>query len=46
MPGLVAKVLPSESDIRFDETWKAEGDGWAGTLDMTIAGAPVAQAAR
>ena len=41
MPGLVAKVLPSESDIRFEEAWKPDGDGWTGTLDMTVAGAPV-----
>ena len=41
LPGLVAKVLPAESDIQFEETWKPDGDGWAGTLAMTVVGQPV-----
>jgi uncharacterized protein YndB with AHSA1/START domain len=41
LPALVAKVLPSESDLQFEETWIPAEGGWDGTLTMVIAGQPV-----
>lgn len=42
LPGVIAKVLPSESDIQFEETWTPDGEGgWDGTLAMDIVGQPV-----
>jgi hypothetical protein len=47
LPGLVAKVLSSESDLVFEEVWSAAGEGGArtGTLTMEAAGQPVKMAA-
>jgi hypothetical protein len=42
LPGLVARVLSSESDLDFVETWAAEADGGRkGTLTMEAGGQPV-----
>lgn len=42
LPGLVAKVLPSEADLEFEEVWGAEEDGGrSGTLNMVAVGQPV-----
>jgi uncharacterized protein YndB with AHSA1/START domain len=43
LPGLVAKVLSPESDLVFEETWSAPGEGGArtGTLTMDAVGQPV-----
>lgn len=41
LPGLVAKVLPSESDLQFEESWTKDGDGYTGSLAMDIVGRPV-----
>lgn len=43
LPGLVAKVLSPESDLVFEETWSAPGEGGArtGTLAMEAVGQPV-----
>jgi len=42
LPALIAKVLPAESDLHFEETWSAETDGGrTGTLTMEVAGQPV-----
>lgn len=42
LPALVAKVLPAESDLQFEETWQPDGDGgYSGTLTMDIVGQPV-----
>jgi hypothetical protein len=45
LPALVSRVLPSESDLHFVETWTPEGDGYAGTLTMEVAGQPVTMSA-
>lgn len=45
LPSLIAKVLPSESDLHFEETWAPEGDGYAGSLTMDVAGQPVSMTA-
>lgn len=43
LPGLVAKVLSSETDLVFEEVWSAAGEGGArsGTLAMEAVGQPV-----
>lgn len=41
LPALVAKVLPSESDLQFEETWALAEGGYDGTLTMDIVGQPV-----
>jgi hypothetical protein len=42
LPALVAKVLPAESDLQFEEVWTAAGDGgYTGTLAMDIVGQPL-----
>jgi hypothetical protein len=42
LPGLVAKVMSPESDLIFEESWSAEGDGGrTGTLAMEAVGQPV-----
>ncbi|MBK7014007.1 MAG: DUF2505 domain-containing protein [Sulfuritalea sp.] len=48
LPGLVAKVLRSESDLIFEEVWSAAGDGNArsGTLAMEAVGQPVKMTAK
>jgi hypothetical protein len=45
LPALVAKVLPSESDLQFEESWTKDGDGYTGTLAMDIVGQPVKMSA-
>jgi hypothetical protein len=48
LPGVVAKVLDSESDLIFEEVWSPAGDGGArtGTLTMDSVGQPVKMSAR
>lgn len=41
LPALVAKVLPAESDLQFEETWTADGDGYTGKLSMDVVGQPL-----
>lgn len=41
LPSLIAKVMPSESDLQFDETWTKDGDGYSGTLAMDVVGQPL-----
>lgn len=43
LPALVAKVMPAESDLLFEEIWHAaeEDGGRTGTMTMDIAGQPV-----
>ena len=42
LPALVAKVMPSEADLAFEETWGADDDGVrSGTLTMEALGQPV-----
>lgn len=42
LPALVAKVMSPESDLAFEETWRAEADGGrTGTLTMDAIGQPV-----
>ena len=42
LPGLLAKVMSSESDLLFEEAWLAESDGGrTGTLKMDAIGQPV-----
>ena len=45
LPALVSRVLPSESDLHFEESWEPEGDGYAGTLTMEVTGQPVSMTA-
>ena len=45
LPALVAKVLPAESDLQFEESWNKDGDGYTGTLTMDIVGQPVRMSA-
>lgn len=46
LPALIAKVMPSESDLQFEEKWKPDGDGgYEGTLTMTVDGQPVRMSA-
>ncbi|MBL8384294.1 MAG: DUF2505 domain-containing protein [Burkholderiales bacterium] len=47
LPGLVAKVLSSEADLNFEETWHAEEDGRrTGVLTMEAVGQPVTMTAQ
>jgi len=46
LPALVAKVLPAESDLQFDESWAPDGEGYGGTIEMNIVGQPVKMAAQ
>ncbi len=41
LPSLIAKVMPSESDLQFDETWTKDGEGYSGTLAMDVVGQPL-----
>ncbi len=41
LPALVAKVLPAESDLQFEETWTPAEGGYDGMLTMDIVGQPV-----
>ncbi len=45
LPALVARVLPSESDLVFEETWTPSDKGWSGTLAMDVPGQPVSMTA-
>jgi uncharacterized protein YndB with AHSA1/START domain len=46
LPGLVAKVIPPEADLVFEETWGPDEDGTrGGTLSMTAAGQPISMTA-
>lgn len=45
LPAFVAKVLPSEAELQFEECWEKDGDGYNGTLTMVIAGQPVTMTA-
>ena len=45
LPALIARVLPSESDLQFEESWTPEGDGYTGTLTMDVLGQPVSMTA-
>jgi hypothetical protein len=46
LPALVAKVLPQESDLQFEEQWTKDGEGYTGTLAMDIVGQPVKMTAQ
>jgi len=42
LSGVVAKVLPSESELQFEETWMPGGEGgYTGRMTMVIVGQPV-----
>ena len=46
LPGLMAKVMSSESDLIFTEVWAADADGVRqGKLDMDAVGQPVRMSA-
>lgn len=46
LPGLVAKVIPPEADLVFEEAWGPDEDGTRrGTLSMTAVGQPVTMTA-
>ena len=41
LPSLVAKVLKAETDMTIEEQWTHDGDGYAGSLTIELAGQPV-----
>lgn len=41
LPALIAKVLSTETDMTIDESWLADGDGYSGSLTLSLAGQPV-----
>jgi len=41
LPPVLAKLMSPEADIELTEQWTPEGDGYSGTLAMTIVGKPV-----
>jgi hypothetical protein len=41
LPTLIAKVLPADSDVHFEEVWTRDDDGYVGTWTMEILGQPV-----
>ena len=46
LPALVAKVMPSEADLVFEETWGPDEDGVrSGTLSMSAVGQPITMTA-
>ena len=46
LPAIVAKVMPPESDLVFEEKWSADNDGSrTGTLTMEAVGQPVTMSA-
>ncbi|MEY2953507.1 MAG: hypothetical protein RLZZ401_1594 [Pseudomonadota bacterium] len=46
LPGLVAKVMPPEADLVFEEAWSAEADGArTGSLHMEAVGQPITMSA-
>lgn len=38
LPALVARVLPAESDLQFEETWTPADGGYDGVLTMDVVG--------
>lgn len=46
LPALVAKVIPPEADLVFEESWGPDEDGTrSGTLSMTAVGQPITMTA-
>lgn len=46
LPALLAEVLPSESDLQFEEDWTPDGaGGYAGMLQMDVIGQPITMSA-
>ena len=46
LPAIVAKVMPPEADLVFDEKWSADEDGSrSGTLTMEAVGQPISMSA-
>ena len=46
LPALVAKVMPSEADLVFEEPWGPDEDGVrSGTLSMSAVGQPITMTA-
>lgn len=41
LPPMLAKLMSPESDIELEEKWTPEGEGYTGTLTMTLIGKPV-----
>lgn len=41
LPALVAKVLSTETDMTIEEHWVPDGDGYSGSLTLSLAGQPV-----
>ncbi len=47
LPALIATILPSESDIQFEESWTHDPEGgYQGLLTMEIVGQPVKMQAK
>lgn len=41
LPSVLAKVFNPKQTLNFQEEWQADGDGWSGTMQITIKGQPV-----
>jgi hypothetical protein len=41
LPALIAKVLSDETDMSIDEHLTPDGEGYSGTLSLSLAGQPV-----
>lgn len=45
LPALIAKILSPEAELKFDETWTRDGDGYSGALSMDVISQPVTMTA-
>ncbi|WP_372863818.1 DUF2505 domain-containing protein [Spongiibacter sp.] len=41
LPSVLAKVFNPKQTLKFREEWQADGDGWSGTINITVDGQPV-----
>jgi len=41
LPSVLAKVFNPKQTLKFVEEWQADGDGWSGTIQITVDGQPV-----
>lgn len=41
LPSVLAKVFNPKQTLNFTEEWQADGEGWRGTMQITIKGQPV-----
>lgn len=41
LPSVLAKVFNPKQTLNFVEQWQRDGDGWSGTIQITVDGQPV-----